>query len=128
MFYVVIGFFTFIVATGSMFTAIEKPPDDMNAEDVPSSRITTWWDGFWFVFITATIVGFGDKFPWTPTGRYINSLVICFDVLFIGFALGLIVDFIADSAEKARSKMKEETFDEGQEYRNFLGGLNQLQG
>ena len=61
-------------------------------------------DGFWFAFITATTVGYGDKRPETKIGRYINSFVMCVDVLVIGFALGLIVEFIAASAQKANSR------------------------
>lgn len=125
MFYVVVGFFSYICIFGAIFGFVERPEP---GEEIAPSRITSWWDGFWFVFITATTVGFGDKFPWTPAGHFINSFVICFDVLFIGFALGLIVDFIAASAERANTRIKADTFDEAVEYKKFVRELNQNAG
>ena len=59
------------------------------------------------MFITATSVGYGDYSPQTELAAYINCIVITIDVLTIMFILGLIVDFIAVSAEKTNNRRNE---------------------
>jgi len=93
MFYVFFGFLSWLAIVGAVFYAIEKNDSD---------KIRNVWDGIWFAFVTATTVGFGDIYPVTPLGRYVNSFVIFVDVVFIGFALGMIVDYIAAKAEKMK--------------------------
>lgn len=49
----------------------------------PSSfaNITTPFDAIWWVFVTITTVGYGDKFPVTSSGRIIGTLVIIIGVV-----------------------------------------------
>jgi len=125
MFYVVLGFLSYLWGAGALFWYVEweylgeenRYPDD---PDWMKGKITTWWEGFWFVYVTSTTVGFGDKFPTTKVGRILNSFAICFDVVYIGFALGLIMNFIASQAEQAQRKMQEKKFDEQKEYKLFI--------
>jgi len=97
-----IGFILYLILAGWLFEYLEKEEE--------SSKILTWWDGFWFVFITATTVGYGDIVPVTAAGLYINCIIILVDVLFIGFIMSIFFEYIQmmmerKSIELSQSKM-----------------------
>ena len=58
----------------------------------PSSlaNITTPFDAIWWVFVTITTVGYGDKFPVTNSGRIIGTLVIIIGVVLFSVLTGFI--------------------------------------
>jgi voltage-gated potassium channel len=58
----------------------------------PSSlaNITTPFDAIWWVFVTITTVGYGDKFPVTSSGRIIGTLVIIIGVVLFSVLTGFI--------------------------------------
>ena len=58
----------------------------------PSSlaNITTPLDAIWWVFVTITTVGYGDKFPVTSSGRIIGTLVIIIGVVLFSVLTGFI--------------------------------------
>jgi voltage-gated potassium channel len=58
----------------------------------PSSlaNITTPLDAIWWVFVTITTVGYGDKFPVTSSGRIIGTLVIITGVILFSVLTGFI--------------------------------------
>jgi voltage-gated potassium channel len=69
----------------------------------PNANITTGGDAVWWVFVTITTVGYGDKFPTTGTGRTLGVIV-----MFCGIALiGVLTSFLA-SFFVAQPKKKEE--------------------
>jgi len=135
MFWIIFSFLAYLCILAAFFAWVEDPDNQDLTEDDPETtdydefaadlavRVQNWGDGLWFAFITATTVGYGDKRPETKIGRYINSFVICFDVLFIGFALGLIVEFIAASAERANRRMKKKEISEDNRVNTFYSQI-----
>lgn len=59
-------------------------------ERSPSANITTPFDAIWWVFVTITTVGFGDKYPITDSGRVIGTLVIITGVILFSVLTGFI--------------------------------------
>jgi voltage-gated potassium channel len=47
-----------------------------------NKEFSTFWDSVWWVIVTITTVGYGDKIPVTPLGKIIGILI-----MFIGIAL-----------------------------------------
>ena len=53
-------------------------------QDAPGANITTASDALWYVIVTISTVGYGDRYPVTNEGRVIGSLIIV-----VGVGLGL---------------------------------------
>jgi voltage-gated potassium channel len=56
-------------------------------ENAPGANITTGGDALWWGYVTATTVGYGDKYPTTPGGRLVGALMLTVGVaLFATFS------------------------------------------
>lgn len=51
-------------------------------ESGENEQFQTFWDSVWWVFVTITTVGYGDKVPITPAGR-----IISVGMMFVGIAM-----------------------------------------
>jgi voltage-gated potassium channel len=57
-------------------------------ETVPGSNIRTAEDAVWWSFTTITTVGYGDRYPVTPEGRFIAVVLMCAGVGLFGTLSG----------------------------------------
>jgi len=96
----VIVFVVYLAIVGYIFQVLEA--------DAVGSRIKTWSDGFWFSFITATTVGYGDFYPVSDIGLYVNCFVMLMDVLFLGFVISIAFEYVVGTLER-RSRINAET-------------------
>jgi len=70
----------------------------------PDANITTGGDALWWVFVTITTVGYGDRYPTTMWGRTLGVLV-----MFCGIALlGVLTSFLAAFFVAPPKKKEEE--------------------
>src|SRR5574337_653655 len=57
----------------------------LQAEQVnPDANIVTGQDAVWWVFVSITTVGFGDRYPTTALGRLIGVMVMFCGIALIG--------------------------------------------
>lgn len=59
----------------------------------PEANITTGGDAVWWVFVTITTVGYGDKYPTTLWGRTLGVLVMFAGIALIGVLTGFLANF-----------------------------------
>jgi voltage-gated potassium channel len=53
-------------------------------KDAPGGNISTLGDGLWWALSTVTTVGYGDKYPVTPTGRLMALLLMVTGIALVG--------------------------------------------
>ena len=70
-------------------------------ESSQNSAFSTFWDSVWWVIVTITTVGYGDKIPITPLGKLIGVVI-----MFVGIALLSVVTATISSILVTR-KIKE---------------------
>jgi voltage-gated potassium channel len=70
-------------------------------QHAPNGNITTGGDALWWGYVTATTVGYGDKYPTTPGGRIVGTMMLTIGVaLFATFSGFLANAFLSHKAEK----------------------------
>jgi voltage-gated potassium channel len=71
-------------------------------QDAPGANITTGGDALWWGYVTATTVGYGDKYPVTTGGRIVGTLMLTIGVALFATASGFIANaFLSRKAEPA---------------------------
>jgi voltage-gated potassium channel len=69
--------------------------------DAPGSNITTGGDALWWGYVTATTVGYGDKYPVTLGGRLVGTIMLTVGVaLFATFSGFLANAFLSNRHAK----------------------------
>ena len=64
-----------------------------------SSHVTTLFQSLWFVMVTITTVGYGDKYPGTPLGQLAVIFLILIILLFLPKTLNDVLELIDDSKQ-----------------------------
>jgi voltage-gated potassium channel len=62
----------------------------------------TFWDTVWWMVVTITTVGYGDRFPLTVGGRIAGIIMMILGVATVGIVTGRIASFLVDKQIKAR--------------------------
>ncbi len=71
-------------------------------QDAQGANITTGGDALWWGYVTATTVGYGDKYPVTTGGRVVGTLMLTIGVALFATASGFIANtFLSRKAEPA---------------------------
>ncbi|MFV1858112.1 MAG: potassium channel family protein [Anaerolineales bacterium] len=69
---------------GSLIVAVEAGN--------PEANIKSAGDGVWWAFVTITTVGYGDRYPVTPTGRLFGMLTMMLGVGLFGVLTGFLAN------------------------------------
>jgi voltage-gated potassium channel len=68
----------------------------------PEANITSGGDAVWWVFVTITTVGYGDRFPTTLWGRTVGVLVMFSGIALIGVLTGFLANFFLAPPKKQK--------------------------
>ncbi|MDX1417587.1 MAG: ion transporter [Candidatus Promineifilaceae bacterium] len=74
----------------------------------PDANITTAGDAVWWILVTMTTVGYGDKYPVTAVGRILAVFVMLSGVALIGVLASFLSNFFLAPAKKEK-RVYEET-------------------
>jgi voltage-gated potassium channel len=66
----------------------------------PEANIKTASDAVWYVMVTISTVGYGDRYPTTDAGRIMGALVILIGVGIFGTFTGFLANFFLAPAKK----------------------------
>ena len=70
----------------------------------PEANIKTASDAMWWVYVTITTVGYGDRYPVTNTGRFIGVFVLTLGVGLFGVLTGFLANvFLSPNEEPPKS-------------------------
>jgi hypothetical protein len=91
----------------------------------PASNIKTASDAIWWVYVTITTVGYGDRYPVTNGGRIVGMLVMLVGVGLFGVITGFLANKFLPNTDKKQPDViapvtLDEIRDELQEIKNLL--------
>lgn len=79
----------------------------MAFEPSVNEQFKTYKDAFWWIFVTVTTVGYGDKFPITDGGRIVAAVVMFFGIGLLGMLISTITGHLFEKRLKEARGMKE---------------------
>jgi voltage-gated potassium channel len=80
----------------------------LNFETAQDSNIKTAEDAIWWAFATVTTVGYGDRFPVTPEGRFVATILMCSGVGLFGTFSGFLAAWFIGPTQSLESKISDE--------------------
>ena len=70
----------------------------------PDANITTASDALWYIVVTMSTVGYGDRYPVTTAGRELGTFIIVLGVGIFGTLTGFLANFfLAPNKATARA-------------------------
>jgi voltage-gated potassium channel len=66
----------------------------------PGANITTGSDALWYVIVTISTVGYGDRFPVTNGGRFFGAIIIIIGVGIFGTFTGYLANLFLSPSKK----------------------------
>jgi voltage-gated potassium channel len=66
----------------------------------PDANLTSAGDAVWWVFVTVTTVGYGDRYPTTPGGRTLGVMVMFGGIALIGVLASFLSNFFLAPPKK----------------------------
>lgn len=79
----------------------------LHFETAADSNIRTAEDALWWAFATVTTVGYGDRFPVTPEGRIVASILMCAGVGLFGTFSGFLASWFLSSDQNEPDHLTE---------------------
>jgi voltage-gated potassium channel len=74
-------------------------------QDAPKANILTASDALWYIIVTISTVGYGDRFPVTNNGRLLGALIIIIGVGIFGTFTGYLANlFLAPSKKSSTTE------------------------
>ena len=77
----------------------------LHFETAPESNIRTADDAVWWAFVTVTTVGYGDRYPVTPEGRFVAAILMCAGVGLFGTFSGFLAAWFLDEKSGSHSEV-----------------------
>lgn len=71
----------------------------------PEANLTSAGDAVWWVFVTVTTVGYGDRYPTTPGGRTLGVLVMFGGIALIGVLASFLSNFFLAPPKPKEEKL-----------------------
>jgi voltage-gated potassium channel len=78
----------------------------LHFETAPGSNIKTADDAIWWAFATVTTVGYGDRYPVTPEGRFVAVILMCAGVGLFGTFSGFLAAWFLDEKSGSHSEIE----------------------
>jgi voltage-gated potassium channel len=77
---------------------------ELHFETTHDANIRTAEDAVWWAFATITTVGYGDRYPVTPEGRFVAVVLMCAGVGLFGTLSGFLAAWFLGSAQNAQGE------------------------
>lgn len=77
----------------------------LHFETSKESNIRTADDAVWWAIVTVTTVGYGDRYPVTPEGRFVAAILMCAGVGLFGTFSGFLAAWFLDEKSGSHSEV-----------------------
>jgi len=93
------------VAGGSALLSFCAALAVLDAErDAPDANITDFGDAMWWAITTMTTVGYGDRFPVTPTGRFAAAGLMLAGIALLGVVTATLASWLVERVSEEEAE------------------------